>query len=77
MKVSPSEGKKFYLRVLLSHVGGLTSWEYLLSPNDRCFPAFKKVVEHWDFWESDIVFPNAWWKHKSTNILCSKEVEIF
>ncbi|CAK8574627.1 unnamed protein product [Lathyrus sativus] len=31
--VSPLEGENFYLRVLLSHVIGPTSWEYLLTNN--------------------------------------------
>ena len=39
--VSPSEGEKFYLRVLLSHLRGPTGWEYLLTVNGTSFPIFK------------------------------------
>ncbi|KAI5385593.1 hypothetical protein KIW84_072263 [Lathyrus oleraceus] len=43
--VSPSEGEKFYLRVLLSHLRGPTSWECLLTHNGACFFTFKKAAE--------------------------------
>ncbi|XP_050896077.1 uncharacterized protein LOC127102785 [Lathyrus oleraceus] len=51
--VSPSEGEKFYLRVLLSHLRGPTSWECLLTHNGACFFTFKKAVEDWGLLESD------------------------
>ncbi|KAI5408976.1 hypothetical protein KIW84_054703 [Lathyrus oleraceus] len=51
--VSPSEGEKFYLRVLLSHLRGPTSWECLLTHNGSCFFTFKKEVEDWGLLESD------------------------
>ncbi|KAJ1412947.1 Helitron helicase-like domain [Sesbania bispinosa] len=51
--VSPTEGEKFYLRVLLSHLRGPTSWESLLTVNGTCFPTFKKAAEQWGFLESD------------------------
>ncbi|XP_068464800.1 uncharacterized protein [Phaseolus vulgaris] len=51
--VSPSEGEKFFLRILLSHIRGSTSWEYLLSPNQTYCPTFKKAAEKWGFSESD------------------------
>ncbi|XP_068466667.1 uncharacterized protein [Phaseolus vulgaris] len=51
--VSPSEGEKFFLRILLSHIRGPTSWEYLLSPNQTYCPTFKKAAEKWGFLESD------------------------
>ncbi|KAJ1377204.1 Helitron helicase-like domain [Sesbania bispinosa] len=51
--VSPTEGEKLYLRVLLSHIRGPTSWESLLSVNGTCFPTFKKAAEQWGFLESD------------------------
>ncbi|KAE9612436.1 hypothetical protein Lalb_Chr06g0173051 [Lupinus albus] len=43
--VSPSEGDKFYLRVLLNHVRGPTSWEDLLTVNGTCFPTFKQSAQ--------------------------------
>ncbi|KAI5428377.1 hypothetical protein KIW84_033387 [Lathyrus oleraceus] len=43
--VSPSEGDKFYLRLLLSYVTGPTSWEYLLTNNGTTFNAFQKSAE--------------------------------
>ncbi|KAI5447791.1 hypothetical protein KIW84_015297 [Lathyrus oleraceus] len=51
--VSPSEGDKFYLRLLLSHVTGPTSWEYLLTNNGMTFSTFKKSVEDRGFLETD------------------------
>ncbi|XP_050890653.1 uncharacterized protein LOC127096077 [Lathyrus oleraceus] len=51
--VSPSEGEKFYLRLLLSYVTGTTSWEYLLKNNGTTFNIFKKSVEDWGFLETD------------------------
>ncbi|CAK8574133.1 unnamed protein product [Lathyrus sativus] len=51
--VSSSEGEKPYLRVLLSHLRGPTSWEYLLTHNGASFFTFKKSVEDWGLLESD------------------------
>ncbi|XP_050896186.1 uncharacterized protein LOC127102912 [Lathyrus oleraceus] len=51
--VSPSEGDKFYLRLLLSHVTGSTSWEYLLTNNGMTFSTFKKSAEDRGFLETD------------------------
>ncbi|KAI5391538.1 hypothetical protein KIW84_076377 [Lathyrus oleraceus] len=51
--VSPSEGDKFYLRLLLSHVIGPTSWEYLLTNNGMTFSTFKKSTEDRGFLETD------------------------
>ncbi|KAI5428568.1 hypothetical protein KIW84_033531 [Lathyrus oleraceus] len=51
--VSPSEGDKFYLRLLLSHVTGPTSWEYLLTNNGMTFSTFKKSAEDRGFLETD------------------------
>ncbi|XP_068486703.1 uncharacterized protein [Phaseolus vulgaris] len=51
--VSPSEGEKFFLRILLSHIRGPTSWEYLLSLNQTYCPTFKKAAKKWGFLESD------------------------
>ncbi|KAI5442792.1 hypothetical protein KIW84_011714 [Lathyrus oleraceus] len=51
--VSPSEGDKFYLRPLLSHVIGPTSWEYLLTNNGMTFSTFKKSAKDRGFLETD------------------------
>ncbi|KAI5402370.1 hypothetical protein KIW84_050113 [Lathyrus oleraceus] len=51
--VSPSEGDKFYLQLLLSHVIGPTSWEYLLTNNGMTFSTFKKSAEDRGFLETD------------------------
>ncbi|XP_050915733.1 uncharacterized protein LOC127130809 [Lathyrus oleraceus] len=51
--VSPSEGDKFYLRLLLSYVTGPTSWEYLLTNNGTTFNTFKKSAEDRGFLETD------------------------
>ncbi|GAU49645.1 hypothetical protein TSUD_407820 [Trifolium subterraneum] len=51
--VSPSEGEKFYLRVLLSHVKGPTSWEDLLTNNGTPFNTFKKPAEDRGYLEMD------------------------
>jgi hypothetical protein len=51
--VSPSEGEKFYLRVLLSHLRGPTSWEYLLTCNGSFCHTFKMSAECHGLLESD------------------------
>ncbi|KAF1854814.1 hypothetical protein Lal_00026526 [Lupinus albus] len=51
--VSPSEGDKFYLRVLLNHVRGPTSWEDLLTVNGTCFPTFKQSAQERGLLEGD------------------------
>ncbi|XP_058746222.1 uncharacterized protein LOC131619101 [Vicia villosa] len=51
--VSPSEGDKFYLRLLLSHVRCPTSWEYLLTNNGIPFNTFKKSAEDRGLLETD------------------------
>ncbi|KAF1894017.1 hypothetical protein Lal_00003933 [Lupinus albus] len=49
--ISPSEGDKFYLRVLLNHVRGPTSWEDLLTVDGTCFPTFKQSTRERVFCE--------------------------
>jgi hypothetical protein len=46
-------GEKFYLRVLLSHVRGPTSWEDLLTNNGTPFNTFKKAAEDRGILETD------------------------
>ncbi|KAI5396483.1 hypothetical protein KIW84_062627 [Lathyrus oleraceus] len=50
--VSPAEGDKFYLRLLLSHVTCPTSWEYLITNNGMTFSTFKKSAEDRGFLET-------------------------
>ena len=57
--ISPLKGEKFYLCVLLSHLRGPTSWEYVLSLNDTCLPTFKKAVEHCGLLESQNSIPEC------------------
>ncbi|XP_062014500.1 uncharacterized protein LOC133731039 [Rosa rugosa] len=51
--VSPSEGEKFYLRVLLNHVRGPTSYEDLRTVDGILQPTFKKAVEKRGLLEED------------------------
>lgn len=51
--ISSSEGDKFYLRLLLSHVTGPTSWEYLLTNDGTTFNTFKKSAENSEFLETN------------------------
>lgn len=51
--VSPSEGEKFYLRVLLNHVKGPTSYEHLRTVNGIVQPTFKKAAEQRGLKEDD------------------------
>lgn len=43
--VSPSEGEKFYLRILLNHVKGPRSFEDLRTVDDVMCPTFKQAAE--------------------------------
>ncbi|XP_050875562.1 uncharacterized protein LOC127079184 [Lathyrus oleraceus] len=51
--ISPLEGDKFYLRLLLSHVTDPTSWEYLFTNNGMTFSTFKKSAEDMGFLDTD------------------------
>ncbi|KAM1736615.1 hypothetical protein ACFX12_014956 [Malus domestica] len=53
LKVSPNEGEKFYLRILLNHVRGPTSFDDLRTVNDIVQPTFIKAVEQQDLLEDD------------------------
>ncbi|XP_061993673.1 uncharacterized protein LOC133711585 [Rosa rugosa] len=48
-----AEGEKFYLRVLLNHVRGPTSYEDLRTVDDILQPTFKKAVEQRGLLEDD------------------------
>ncbi|XP_073152242.1 uncharacterized protein [Henckelia pumila] len=43
--VSPSEGERFYLRILLNHVRGPTSFEELMTVNGVIYTTFKEAAE--------------------------------
>ncbi|KAF1862811.1 hypothetical protein Lal_00040079 [Lupinus albus] len=47
--VSPSKGDKFYLHVLLNHVRGPTSWEYLPTLDGISIPTFKQSAQEQDY----------------------------
>jgi len=51
--VSPAEGEKFYLRVLLSHLKRPTSWKCLITNNGTLFNTFRKAAEDRGFLETD------------------------
>ncbi|XP_072066667.1 uncharacterized protein [Arachis hypogaea] len=51
--VSPSEGEKFYLRILLSNVRGPISWDDLLTVNGVQYSSFKQSAKHRGLLESD------------------------
>ncbi|XP_025635794.1 uncharacterized protein [Arachis hypogaea] len=51
--VSPSEGEKFYLRILLSNVRGPISWDDLLTVNGVQYSFFKQSAQHRRLLESD------------------------
>ncbi|XP_029151589.1 uncharacterized protein [Arachis hypogaea] len=51
--VSPSEGEKFYLRILLSNVRGPISWDDLLTVNGVQYSSFKHSAQHRGLLESD------------------------
>ncbi|XP_057310488.1 uncharacterized protein LOC130648452 [Hydractinia symbiolongicarpus] len=54
---NPKEGERFYLRVLLLHVPGATSFEFLRTFNDHLYPTFREaclargLLEGDDEWE--------------------------
>lgn len=43
--VSPSEGERFYLRILLNHVRGPQSFDHLLTVEGEICPTFKQAIE--------------------------------
>ncbi|KAB2620482.1 hypothetical protein D8674_043012 [Pyrus ussuriensis x Pyrus communis] len=51
--VSPAEGEKFYLRILLNHVRGPTSFTNLRTVNGVLHPTFKQAVEQRGLLERD------------------------
>ena len=51
--VSPSEGERFYLRVILNHVKGPTEFQDLLTVNEITYPTFKQAAEQRGLLEND------------------------
>ncbi|WVZ78326.1 hypothetical protein U9M48_026061 [Paspalum notatum var. saurae] len=50
---NPAEGERFYLRVLLNHVRGATSFEHLKSFKGVTYPTFRAACEAMGFVETD------------------------
>ncbi|KAL0385359.1 UNVERIFIED_CONTAM: hypothetical protein Sradi_2930200 [Sesamum radiatum] len=51
--VSPNEGERFYLRIILNHVRGPKSFDDLLTVNHFHYPTFKQAAEKRGFLEED------------------------
>ena len=51
--VSPFDGDKFYLRVLLNHVKGPTGFDNLLTVNGITHPTFKQAVKKMSLLENE------------------------
>jgi hypothetical protein len=45
VSANPAKGEPYYLRVLLNHVGGATSFEYLRTIDGVIVPTFHEAVE--------------------------------
>jgi hypothetical protein len=53
MSANPAEGEHYYLRVLLNHVVGATSFECLWTMDGKLLPTFREVVERRGLIEED------------------------
>ncbi|XP_028053298.1 uncharacterized protein LOC114257721 [Camellia sinensis] len=51
--VSPSEGERFYLRILHNHIRGPKSFDHLLMVNGIAYPTFIQAAEHHGLLEHD------------------------
>ncbi|XP_075658771.1 uncharacterized protein LOC142628592 [Castanea sativa] len=51
--ISPLEGERFYLRVILNHVKGPTGFQDLLTVNGITYPTFKQAAEQRGLLEND------------------------
>ena len=45
MSANLAEGDCYYLRVLLNHVAGATSFESLMSMDGKILPTFREAIE--------------------------------
>ncbi|XP_020271151.1 uncharacterized protein LOC109846336 [Asparagus officinalis] len=50
---NPKEGERYYLRLLLNHVRGPTSWEYLLTVDGIAYKSFKEAAQKRGLLEAD------------------------
>ena len=53
MSANPAEGERYYLRVLLNHVVGATSFECLRTVDGKILPTFHEAVERRGLIEED------------------------
>ncbi|KAK8953772.1 hypothetical protein KSP39_PZI002518 [Platanthera zijinensis] len=51
--VHPSEGERFYLRLLLNHIRAPRSFQHLLTTGTTLHPTFKTAAEHYGLLEQD------------------------
>jgi hypothetical protein len=45
VSANPAEGERYYLRVLLNHVAGATSFECLRTVDSKILPTFREAAE--------------------------------
>ena len=53
MSTNPAEGERYYLRVLLNHVAGATSFECLRTMDGKILPTFREATERRGLIEED------------------------
>jgi hypothetical protein len=53
MSANPTDGEHYYLRVLLNHVVGATSFECLRTVDSKLLPTFHKATERRGLIEED------------------------
>ena len=53
MSANPTEGERYYLRVLLNHVAGATSFECLRTMDGKILPTFREDTERRGLIEED------------------------
>nr|XP_045087172.1 uncharacterized protein LOC109751715 [Aegilops tauschii subsp. strangulata] len=53
VSANPAEGERYYLRVLLNHVAGKTSYEDLLTVDGRLYRSFREAAERLGLIEAD------------------------
>ena len=53
MSANPAEGERYYLRVLLNHVAGATSFECLRTVDGKILPTFREAIERRGLIEED------------------------
>lgn len=54
VSVNPREGERYYLRLLLNHVPGPTSFDALLTVNDRKMQSFREAALALGLLQSDM-----------------------